>query len=156
MRHLLLLGILILPIAANDLNGLGFLAGAWRGASGKSEVEEHWMEARGDAMVGMYRVLTAGRTRMTELCLIEQGAEGPVLFIRHFSPGLVAREEKDAPMRFSLERSEPRKATFRQQGTETRLIYERPDDDTLTVTLVKTADGKEARIAFEYRRVKAQ
>jgi len=154
MRILALLSLCALTAAAADLSELRFISGAWKGSQGAAVVEEHWMQPDGDAMVGMYRVVNGGRTRMTELCVMEQRPEGIVLFLRHFSPGLVAREEKDTPNRFNLEKVEGKRATFLQDSAPTRLIYERVDEDRLVITLVKVKDGQETRIPFEYKRIK--
>ncbi len=153
MKLFALLAALCVPVLADDITGLHFISGSWKGTLNTSHVEEHWMAPQGDATVGMYRVIRDGKTRMTELCVMEQRPEGIVLFLRHFSPGLVAREEKDSPNRFTLEKLEPNRATFLQDSAPTRLIYERVDEDRLVITLVKVQDGKESRTPFEYRRI---
>lgn len=131
---------------------LRFVAGAWRGERGGSVTEEQWMEPEGDAMVGMARVVSGGKTRITELGVMVQREEGVVLLLRHFGRGLVAQEEKEAPLVFVLKSLIGRKAEFVEEKTGTRLIYERVSEERLTVTLIKTVNGKEARSPFEYRR----
>ncbi|HEY3440649.1 MAG TPA: DUF6265 family protein [Paludibaculum sp.] len=134
------------------IGDLRFMCGAWRGTQGGSVIEETWMEPEGDGMVGMARVVSGGKTRQTEIGLVEQRAENVVLLLRHFGRGQVAREEKEAPLLFVLKDLVRRRAEFVEERTGTRLVYERTAEDRLTVTLIKTVNGKEVRAPFEYRR----
>ncbi len=150
----LLLGVVWAAISTVAWAGIGdlrFIAGAWRGTQGGSAIEEHWMEPEGDAMVGMARVASGGKIRLTEISVIQERAEGVVLMLRHFGKGQAAREEKDAALVFVLKSLVGRRAEFLEEKTGTRLVYERTAEDRLTVTLVKVVNGKEVRSPFEYR-----
>jgi hypothetical protein len=134
------------------INDLRFVSGAWRGAQGGNVIEEYWAEPEGDAIVGMARVVSGGKTRQTEIGVMQEQAEGVVLLLRHFGRGQVAKEEKDAPLLFVLKDLVGRRAEFVEEKTGTRLIYERTAEDRLTVTLIKTVNGREVRSPFEYHR----
>ncbi len=134
------------------IGDLRFICGAWRGTQGGTIFDEQWMEPEGNAIVGMARVVSGGKLRMTEIGVMEQRDEAVVLLLRHFGRGQVAQEEKDAPLLFVLKNLAGRRAEFVEERTGTRLVYERVAEDRLTVTLIKTVNGKEVRSAFEYRR----
>lgn len=138
--------------ASGGIRDLGFVAGSWRGERGGAVMEEQWMAPEGDAIVGMARVVSGGKTRLTELSVMEERDGGVVLMLRHFGKGLVAREEKDAPLLFTLKELVGRRAEFVEAKAGTRLVYERTAEDRLTVTLIKTVNGKEVRTPFEYRK----
>lgn len=150
---LLILGLIALSTAAfAGIGDLRFISGAWRGTQGGAVIEEQWTEPEGDAMVGMARVVSSGKTRLTELGLIQERAGRVVLMLRHFGKDQVAREEKNAPLLFVLKTLIGRRAEFLEESTGTRLVYERTAEDRLTVTLIKSVDGREVRSPFEYRR----
>ena len=134
------------------IRDLGFVSGAWRGTQGGSVIEETWMEPEGDAIVGVARVVSGGKTRQTEIGVMQERPEGVVLLLRHFGRGQVAQEEKDAPLLFRLKDLVGRRAEFVEEKSGTRLVYERTAEDRLTVTLIKTVEGKEVRSSFEYRK----
>ncbi|MBA3976332.1 MAG: hypothetical protein C0504_19155 [Candidatus Solibacter sp.] len=143
------LPLLALLSAPPQLQDLAFLAGHWKGPGGPTAFEEVWTRPSGDAMIGMFRIVSNGKTRMTEFMAFEQRETGPVLVMRHFGPGLVAREEKDAPLVWSLEKLKPNHAVFWIEQAGTRLDFLR-QGDSLTITLEKTQNGKTTRSPFSY------
>lgn len=132
------------------LESLSFLVGHWRGVSPGTVIEEMWLPAEGDAMYSLFRMVREGKTRFTEFQSIEQRGDTVMLVLRHFHAGLIAWEEKDAPMVWTVENLEPNRVVFAQTGATTRLEYHR-EGDALTVTLIKEQDGKTARTPFRYR-----
>jgi hypothetical protein len=139
------------PVPAT-LADVAFLAGHWVGGEAGDLSEEVWSAPEGDSMMGMWRYVAKGRTRIFEILTLT--AEGPnvVLRIRHFDPKLVAREEKDRAVELPLVAKGPREAAF--EGPEhnvkgaVRLTYRRGDDDTLTGVLEKEGTKQE----FRFRR----
>ena len=154
MNRTIMIGALLAlcTTASAGIRDLGFVSGTWRGTQGGSVIEEQWMEPEGDAIVGAARVVSGGKTRQTEIGVMQEQAEGVVLLLRHFGGGQVAKEEKDAPLLFVLKDLVGRRAEFVEEKAGTRLVYERTAEDRLTVTLIKTVNGKEIRSPFEYRR----
>lgn len=144
-----LLAMLALAATPSQLDSLAFVAGHWKGPQGATVIEEVWTKPSGDAMIGMFRIVSGGKTRMTEFMAFEQRENGPVLVMRHFGPGLVAREEKDAPLVWTLEKIEPNHAVFFIEKAGSRLDFRR-QGDSMTITLEKTANGKTTRSPFTY------
>lgn len=138
----------LLLLVSPGLADFAFITGHWRGESGATVIEEVWLPAEGDAMHSIFRMVNGGKTRFTEFQSIEMTPEGPMLFLRHFHPRLVAWEDKDGALRWSVESKAPNRVVFKQQGAETRLEYARLGD-ALTVTLIK--EGK--RQPFEFKLV---
>ena len=62
--------------AKPTLDSLAWIAGAWAGAAGGVEMEEHWTSPRGNSMIGMHRDVAKGRTVAFEFLRIEQQPAG--------------------------------------------------------------------------------
>ena len=142
--------------SAADLKDVAFIAGHWRGESPGIVIEEVWLPAQGEAMYSLFRMVRDGKTQFTELQAIEQRGKEIVLLLRHFNPGLIAREDKEAPLVWRLETFERNRAVFHQQGADTRLEYRLEKTGKLTVTLIKEHEGKTVRTPFQYQRVGAK
>jgi hypothetical protein len=142
------------PRAAGRLTlaDVAFLAGHWTDETPQGLSEEIWTAPQGDGMLGMWRYVASGRAQIFELLSIRQEENGPVLRLRHFDPGLVAREEKDAPVRIPLVKATPDEAVFEGRSTAAgplRLTYRKQGPDALAVTLEK--DGGKPQL-FRLRR----
>jgi hypothetical protein len=146
---LFLLLALLLPASAS-LKDLAFVTGAWRGGRDGSAIEEHWMRAEGDAMVGMFRMVKDGKTVFTELMSFEQRMTGVVFVLRHFHPGLRGWEEKDAPLEYPLAESASGRVVFAQEGGGTRFVYEAQPGGRLKVTVHSVHEGQPRSLVFEY------
>ena len=140
------------PKAQTTLAELAWLEGRWVGGEGSDLSEETWVAPAGDSMLGMWRYVASGKTRIFEILTITAEESGLVLRIRHFDPRLVAREDKERAVELPLVSSGPREAAF--EGPEysgkgtVRLSYRRPSDDTLVCVLEKEAKKQE----FTFRR----
>jgi len=136
--------------APGRLADLAWMAGHWIDESGGSLSEEIWAAPAADCMIGMWRYASEGKPRLFELLAIVQEDGGPVLRIRHFSPALVAREEKDTPVVLPLVKLEGRQAVFEGQGSAgaVRLTYRQSDPNTLVGVLEKGTSREE----FSFRR----
>lgn len=133
-----------------SLKDVSFMAGHWRGEMPGGVIDEVWLPAEGESMYSLFRMVSGGKTRFTEFQAIEQRGSTVVLLLRHFNPGLIAREEKDAPLVWDVEELSANRVQFREQGTTTRLEYARSGDE-LTVTLIKERDGKAVRSPFRFK-----
>jgi hypothetical protein len=135
------------------LADLAWMAGRWVGGEGSDFSEETWATPEGDAMVGMWRYVAGGKTRIFEILVIRAEEAGPILRLRHFDPRLVGREDKERPVELPLVSWGPRQAVF--EGPEysakgiVRLTYRRPTDDTLVGVLEK--EGKREEFTFQRR-----
>ena len=134
-----------------------WIAGTWQGEIGGDFIDEQWSTPAGGTLMGMFRWIKGGKdgtVALYEFLALEPGAEGPILWLRHFSPRLVAREDKEGAMAFHLIAYKPGEATFdnRDPANPTRLTYRRQGDDRLVVVLGKLKDGNWAGTDFVYRR----
>lgn len=133
-----------------------WMAGIWQGEMGGDFIEEQWSDPAGGVLMGMFRWAKGGRDgqiAMYELMSIEPGAEGPVLWLRHFGPRLVAREDKEGAVAFHLVSSKQGAATFdnRDPADPARLTYRR-EGDRLVIVLGKVKDGKPVDTEFSFHR----
>jgi len=126
-----------------ELNALNFISGNWAGSMAWGDMEEYWSEPMGDNMVCAYRCVKDGKVVFYEFIVIEQSQSGvPVMKLRHFGPGNMAKEEKDKPFEYPLAQLEGRKAVFESADRKTRLIYERIADTQLRAVLERDKNGK--------------
>lgn len=142
-----------LPLAAAvpaSLKDFAFLAGHWHGEMSNGAIDEIWLRAEGDSMYSLFRMVSGGKTRFTEFQALEQRGATVVLLLRHFNPGLIAREDKDAPQVWDVEELSANRALFHQQGTNTLLEYARKGDE-LRVTLIQERDGKQVKSPFRFK-----
>lgn len=142
------------PAEAPTVADLAWIAGDWHGEKGGGAIEELWSAEGGGAMMGMFRWLSEDGVRLYEFLLIEDGPKGPLMRIKHFSPGLKGWEEKEESLEFHLTTHRPGYAVFEMDPEieDTRLVYETTDDGGLTVRLIKTKDGAENVSEFQYTR----
>jgi hypothetical protein len=97
------------PVSATRLEQLSWLAGSWRGDTGRSRQEEHWTSPAGGLMLGLHRDLGPSGRASFEYLRIEQRADGLVYLA---SPG--GRE----PTPFRL-----------VEISSARAVFENPDHD---------------------------
>jgi len=135
------------PPSKVTLDDLSFICGHNRGEMEGSIIDEHWSEVGGDTMIGMYREIRNGKAQMYEFLTIEQTAEGPVLRLRHFDPGLVGWEEKAQASSYPLASWRPNEAVFEKPDKSVRLAFRATSKETLEVTLERK--GKKIEI-FQY------
>lgn len=131
------------PVPAT-LQDAAFIAGRWLSEEGPARSEETWNAPAGDAMLGMWRLVADGQTRVLEiLCIRAEG--GTLVFrLRHFDAALVGREERDRPVVLQLVRKAEGSLRFEGERVDggsgqVALTYVRRGD-ALEVTLEK--DGK--------------
>lgn len=141
---------------AAPLAPLAFLAGAWSSTDESGLAEEHWSAPHANSIMGMFRWCKPnGDPAMFEILTISSEAEGIVLRLRHFSPKLVAKEEKEAPMTFVLESAANAKAVFKARsgaGTVGAISYHSPTPDRLLVTVAFTRESQKEPLKFDLRR----
>ncbi|MGO8984197.1 MAG: DUF6265 family protein [Terriglobales bacterium] len=111
------------PVQNVGLADFAFISGHSRGEFDGGIADEHWSEAAGDSMMGMYRFILNGKVQMYELLVIEQTAKGPVLRLRYFDPGLVAREDKAQVWSYLLIHFVPGEAVFERSDKGARITY---------------------------------
>lgn len=144
-------------VAPSEISRLGFLTGSWRSADEESIVEEIWSSPEGDNMVGCFRWLSGeGEAQMFEILTIVQEGDAVRLRLRHFSPSLAAKEEKDKPMTLKLGKSTATRAEFEAEkdaGDLERVVYE-VKDGTLAIGIIfKKTDKPREPLEFRLKKV---
>jgi hypothetical protein len=128
---------------SNDLEGLRFMEGDWRGESGKARIEEHWIEAAGGIMLGVSRTIVSGKTAAFEFLRIEARADG--IFY-------VAQPNGSAPTDFKLTKVSAGEAVFENpQHDHPKIIRYRLGEDVL----VAEVEGDEGKQEFRFRKSSA-
>src|SRR5688500_1900939 len=118
-----------------DIKDLSFMAGRWTTHNAWGDMEENWSLPMGNCMMCSYRCVKDGRVIFYEFIVIEQTDAGPVMKLRHFSPGNIAWEEKDKPYEYPLMFLETDKTRFERPDKKTALTFHRTAPDKMQVIL---------------------
>jgi len=152
-----LFGAFLSVAPAADLQNMGFIAGHWRGEAGGAQIEETWTAPEQGSMTGMYREMKGGKTTFYEFFTIEGSAEGPVLLINHFEPGLKGWEDKSKPAAFHIKNFLPEgEVVFESNDPANPLLmtWSRTSKNTMDVLLERKRDGQWVKQVYKYTRAK--
>lgn len=142
--------------APKGVAAMSWLAGDWSSTEPDGSVfDETWLPVRGDAMFAVSRDVAGGATKMCELSVIEDAADGTWLRIRHFSRSLEPwKSEAAGPVSLKLTESAERRAVFEDEKRDfpRRITYSR-EADTLSAKLEGTRGGKEMTMDFKLKLV---
>ena len=123
--------------ASHEVKNLAWLAGAWEGPGFEGRVEEHWAAPEGGSMVGMFRLVAAGQTRVVQLMTIVKEEPGLILSSNHFTPQLHRWAREEEPLRFLLMQLTEVTAVFKclspQESLPDEMIYEQTGQDALGI-----------------------
>lgn len=155
LRAIAILIILSTPVLGQtpvrDIKDLAFMAGNWETKGVWGDMEENWSKPMGNSMMCAYRCVKDGKVVFYEFIVIEQQPSGPVMKLRHFSPGNVAWEEKDKPYEYPLMFLDENLARFERPDKKTALTFQRLGSDKLKVILERQdKDGKWVQDEFNY------
>jgi hypothetical protein len=78
----------------------------------------------GNAIMGMIRFIRDDRTILFELLTIERTERGMILSVKHFTPGLVGRQEREDAIRYRLIELGNNRAVFEQEENGSLLAWE--------------------------------
>ena len=89
-------------------------------------------------MVGMFRLVVAGQTRVVQLMTIVEEEPGVMIFsLNHFTPQLQRWEREKEPLRFLLTELTEAKAIFKclspQESLPDQINYQRPGQEALAI-----------------------
>jgi len=134
----------------------GWMVGDWWGNFDGGCADERWAAQVGGSLMGMSRYAKAGKIEFYEFAAIESGPTGPTLLLRHFKPGLVAFEDKDAPMAFRLLSQGAADAVFEHKDPNkpAKITYKRTASDEMVVTVERRRDGQPVVDEFHYQRMR--
>ena len=139
---------------APALEDFSWLAGHWQGEPpGGGQAEEIWTQPAAGAMMGSFRWTRGDKVIVYEFLLLEQTEQGIVLHLRHYGPGSIGWEEKDAPLTFQLLEGSPQGATFQATTPKgwLRLVMQPLEGDRLVVVLEREGQSS---LTFEYSRAR--
>lgn len=141
----ILLCVLATPTAATEL---GWLSGHWCAEAAGELVEEHWLPANGDLMLGLSRTVTAGKTKSFEFLRIE---------IRDGIANYLAQPQGAPPITFKRTASGADWVRFENPHHDfpKRIEYRRTAAGLHAEIAGPGVGGKERVIPFEYRRCDA-
>jgi hypothetical protein len=130
------------PAAKPTLSDLAWFSGSWYGQGLGGDIEEHWTSARGGTMVGSFRLIAGGATKVVEYLMITEDSGRVVYRFKHFRKDF-STLEKDRPLEFTLMSVSEDACVFHSevpdQHSPRRLTYRRIGSDTLAV-LVEGSD----------------
>jgi hypothetical protein len=151
----LLSGFINAQAPVRDIKELEFMAGHWVTTGEWGDMEETWSKPKGNSMMCSYRCVKNGKVVFYEFIVIEQLPAGPVMKLRHFSPGNVAWEDKDKPYDYPLMFLDDNIARFERPDKKTSLTFQRIAPDKLKVILERQdKDGKWVQDEFNYTAAK--
>ena len=104
---------------------VAWMAGRWVGEHDGDRIEEWWSEPHAGMLLGMFRWHRDGEPRFYELMSMEPDDARLVFRIKHFAPGLVGWEEKDAAVTLDLVRLNEGEAVFLKRGEQRWMVYQR-------------------------------
>lgn len=143
------------PSKGGSFTHLAFIEGHWQANAEGRTIEAVWLPPSANNMVGFFRMIKEGKVSMYELLAYEQSERGLVSLVKHFQPGLIAQEEKDAPVRSYFVEASKGKVTFEQEGTGVRILYEQRSEDQFVISLGKQEAGNWVyKPLFDFKRVK--
>ncbi|HET9541227.1 MAG TPA: DUF6265 family protein [Candidatus Limnocylindria bacterium] len=132
---------------------MAWMAGRWVGEHEGDRIEEWWSEPHAGMMLGMFRWHRDGEPRFYELMSMEPDEARLVFRIKHFAPGLVGWEGKDAAVTFDLVQLTDGEAVFLKRGEERWMVYQHQASSGQLLAWFETA--AEPRVAgdeFRYKR----
>jgi hypothetical protein len=128
-----------------DLSALSWIAGTWNGVQGKVEMEEHWLPAKGNMMLGLHRDVVGQRTVMFEYLRIEATPDAITYWA---SP-------KGRPATpFKLKESRENHVVFENPDHDfpQRIIYWLDEHGALHAKIEGTQNGKPAAEEWTWRK----
>ncbi len=88
-------------------------------------------------MVGMFRLVVAGQTRVVQLMTLGEEDPGVILSLNHFTPQLQRWEREKKPLRFLLMELTEARAVFNclrpQESLPEQMIYQKAAQNALTI-----------------------
>lgn len=127
---------------SGSVSDVGFIEGSWKADWGDRTVDAVWSAPAGESIVGYVRVMKAGKVVLYEVFAFEQTAQGLAALVRHFDPGLIAREEKEKPDHYKFLEAGNGWALFEKQGDSMRVKYEQRSQDQFAIVIGKLKDGE--------------
>lgn len=128
-----------------SIESLAWLQGYWVGTGLGGQVDELWLPAMDNSMIGTFRLKMDSTLIFSEYMILEEVDEKLNLKLKHFNRDLSPWEEKDQWTQFKFIKSEDQTAWF------SGLTYQRVGD-TLNVYLRLTQNGESRIESFSFQK----
>jgi hypothetical protein len=119
--------------SSGSLADLTFIEGHWKATTETRTVEGVWLAAEGDNILGMMRMMTAGKASLYEILAYEKNEQGFISLVKHFRPGLLGVEEKDKQDRYRFIEAAKGRAVFEKEDGTLRILYEKRGDNSFVI-----------------------
>lgn len=107
-----------------SLEDVAFIDGRWRGEFNGGPIDGSWTGPLGDNIVGFLRMMKDGKATLYEIFAFEQTENGPEVRVKHFKPGMISLEDKDASDTYKFIESGKNTALFEKMDGSVRILYE--------------------------------
>jgi hypothetical protein len=143
------------PLAADSLEQLDWMSGAWLEDTAQRRCEEIWSTVDAHNLMGMFRWISFDDVSFYEFMVIKVTDAGAELHVKHFHPTLVAWEEKERFQAFILTEIEDNRAVFaaiqdpdESEVTGGWLTYELTDGNHLEVCIIEASGNVKLNFHF--------
>jgi len=135
-----------------SVNDLAFMSGTWVVKHEWGDMEEFWGPPMGNCMISSYRCVKDEKVVFYEFVVIEQAGNVPVMKLRHFNPGSIGWEEKNAPLEYPLIALKDNRAVFQAKDQSLRLIYAVTAGKMEVILEEKNKKNEWEKMVFSYSR----
>jgi len=126
---------------AGSVSDVKFIEGSWKADWGDRTIDAVWSAPANESIVGYVRVMKEGKVVLYELFAFERTAQGLSALVRHFDPGLIAREEKEKPDHYKFLEAGKSWALFEKEGDSMRVKYDKRSENEFAIVIGKLKDG---------------
>jgi hypothetical protein len=128
-------------VKTGTLNDIRFLDGRWKGTYNGGPIEASWTAPEGNNIAGFIRMIKDDKPALYELFAFEQTQKGPVAYVKHFKPGMIALEEKEVSDTYNFIEAKKNQALFEKDDASVRIIYELRKQNQLVIQRGKLEEG---------------
>lgn len=134
---------------------LAWLAGCWWGDINQHEFREYWHPLAGDAMIGVSRMVRGDKVLSYEYLRLEPRADG-VYYVAAPKGKPEAAFKLSSSAKEAVTNYDAYTFTAPGGGFPTSIIYRRATGGWLYVDVAGTAQGKEQKVTYPFRRVSCE
>jgi len=130
---------------SNDVDSVSWISGCWIAVQGSTEIEEQWMQPKGDTVIGMSRTVRGSRTTGYEYLMVRPGTDR--LIYSAVPSGQVATDFVATAVSNALFRVENPDHDFPQ-----KIEYVAVSDDSLRARVYGNVSDTEPSFVLNYTR----
>lgn len=130
-----------------SLDAFSWLEGTWHGEALGGTAEETWSAESGNAMMGMFRLISADNPLFYEFFILAEEENSAVLKLKHFEPDMRGWEEKDEFESFRFIRADGNKFYF-----DGLTMINISTEETTVIVAMSKQDRSVEELVFNYTR----